>query len=592
MGVSRYAWETTLSGVCPGAVARDDRVALVADATLYDTAGLVAELERAGKRLDAMDPAALMLAAYGVWRYDFPLHLNGDFAFVLWDSASRELVFGRDFVGRRSLFVRTIGSGVAVASHAVALDSLAEPPRINRDFVGAAVAGLLGGSRETAFEGVTPVLAGSVLRYRIGGACTEAARWTPPRFRAKGRADLREGAIELRRLLEQAVADRVREKRVVVYLSGGADSPAVLAAGCSAKERGLADTLFDTVSVSFPEGDSAREDDHIKAINDRWELTPHWVDSEGMLLFDDQHSRAALRDDPYAHTFEQMNRCLARVARGAEARVVLDGHGGDLLFQVSQAAFAELLFAGDVAGWWRMLREGEHDGLRDILRWGIAPALPDFVWRVVDVFRQQPLARPFEQHLPGWIRANVRASLEERGWARSDLERHALEGPAAFECRWYMTSPYMPRALAWSHDLALQEGIEVRSPLLDKRVVEFAASRPVAERAPVGDSKRLLKEAVRGLLPDSVLAPRSYKTGVPRGYFHRQMIRGFGEVVESVFGSQGVVPPQTVLADLGILDLEAFRKALAAYRETEDHLTGVQLFLTVEAELWLRKHME
>ena len=94
---------------------------------------------------------------------------------------------------------------------------------------------------------------------------------------------------------------------------------------------------------------------------------------------------------------------------------------------------------------------------------------------------------------------------------------------------------------------------------------------------------------MRGLIPDSVLAPRAYKTGVPRGYFQRQMAIGLREVIDRVFGfDRPSKAGNILLAELGIIDVEAFRKAIDSYFESEDHLTGVQLFLTVEAELWVR----
>ncbi|MEP7343968.1 MAG: asparagine synthase-related protein [Gemmatimonadaceae bacterium] len=590
LGVSRFAWEREVAPWSDALIGRSGKVTLVADASLYDTTALARELSRLGQPPAGQDAAAIMLSAYRAWGPAFAPRLNGDFAFILWDEAREELLAGRDFVGRRALFTRDMPDGVAIASQSRALAlAVGQPPRINRDFVAASVAGLLSGSRESPFEGIRPVPAGAVLRWSARSGWSEAARWESPRFAARGRSDLREGAVELRGLLELAVADRSPGSTIAIFLSGGADSPAVLGAACSARARGISSASYQTVSVSFPEGDSARENEHIEAVDARWGLTPHWIDSESMQLFGSHDERVAKREDPYAHTFEQMNRYLGRAARELGARVVLDGHGGDLLFQVSQSCVAELLFAGDLMGWRRMLQEGEYRTWREILRLGIAPALPEMVWRAIDVFRPQPLQRPFEQGIPGWITKGVRQSLKDRGWTRAELTRGIFEGPAAFESRWYMTAPYMSRALSWTHDFALQGGLEVRSPLLDKRVVEFAASRPVSERASIRESKRLLRESMRGLIPESVLAPRPYKTGVPRGYFHRQMAANFTAVAYRVFGEEpGSTPSTVALSELGILDLEAFRSALAEYLKTEDHLTGVQLFLTVEAELWLR----
>jgi asparagine synthase (glutamine-hydrolysing) len=470
-----------------------------------------------------------------------------------------------------------------------AWDTLDPPPAVRRDFVAAAASGLLAGSLGTAYAGVVPVAAGSTQVWTRDGGFREARRWEPPAFATTARADFREGALQLRALTARAVAGRCADD-AVVWLSGGADSTAVFAAGMhAAAERGTGPAIA-AASVSFPVGDSAREDDYIRALLARWPTRTEWIDSESMQAFARPDEWAALRQDPYAHTFEAMNRTLGAATRRLDARIALDGYGGDSLFQVSDASIAEVLSRGAVVSWRRLLREGEYDDWRAILRWGVLPALPEPVWQLIDRFRSHALARPFEQDVAAWITPSERARLERDGWTRPDVTRRMFEGPAAYESRWYLTAPYMARSVAWTHDLAQQSGIELRSPLLDRDLVRFAATRPVTERGLIPNAKKLLREAMRGLIPDSVLAPREYKTGVPRGYFHRQMASGFRQLVRRVFGEGGSGTRASMLAEGGVIELPAFFSALDRYESGGDHLTGVQLFLTVGAELWLRAH--
>lgn len=592
LGVGRLPWEERVSPVGGRLIAREGDVVLGADATLYDTEELLRELRSAGRTPQGSAPCDLMIAAYMAWGTSFTRRLNGDFAFVLWDGAKSELMVGRDFVGRRSLFVRDLADGSgAVASQATALATISTRPTLNHDFIAAAISGLLSGSRESAYIGVRPVPAGDVLAWRAGRGWRTAFEWKAPTFVTRARGDLREGAEELRRLLVRAVSDRCTSPRLAVYLSGGADSPAVYGAAQSAREQGTLDCTILPVSVSFPVGDSAREDEHIEAVARHWGATPTFIDSESMVIFDAQESRAAVRDDPYAHTFEQMNRHLGNSAARLEAGVALDGHGGDLLFQVSDVAIAEVLAAGDVRGWRRLIREGGYRTWQEILRWGLLPALPNVMWRTFDMFRARPLQRPFEQDLPSWLTNGARAGVEGRGWTHAELSRRILEGPAAFESRWYLSAPYMARAVSWTHDVAQQCGLELRSPLLDRRIVEFAAGRPVVERASVTETKRLLRESMRGLVPDSVLAPRAYKTGVPRGYLGRQLQHGLGPAMDRALSYSSPRGSSMVLADLGIVELSQLNAARDRYKSSPDHLTGVQLFLTLEVELWLRNHV-
>jgi asparagine synthase (glutamine-hydrolysing) len=589
LGVSRHAWEASAAHAGPKLVAVEGQLALVADASVYHAEELAARLTSLGAAPAAPDASSLLLAAYRAWGEALTDHVEGDYAFVLWDAARGRALLGRDFVGRRALHVRTLPTGIAVATHASALATLDPPPAVRRDFVAAAASGLLAGSRGTAFSGVMPVAAGATCEWTRTGGLREARRWEPPPFATTARGDVREDALQLRALVERAVAGRCTGDAAVVWLSGGADSTAVFAAGMHAARQGATRATISAASVSFPEGDSAREDDHIRALLESWPTRTEWIDSESMRVFERQEDWAAARQDPYAHTFEAMNRTLGAATRRLGARVAFDGYGGDSLFQVSDASIAEVLSRGALHTWRRLLREGEYADWRSVARWGVLPALPEPAWRLIDVVRGRRLVRPFEQDVAAWISGPMRERLVGEGWTRPEIRRGLLEGPAAYESRWYLTAPYMARSVAWTHDFAQQSGIELRSPLLDRELVRFAAARPVTERGLIPNAKKLLREAMRGLIPDSVLAPREYKTGVPRGYFHRQMAAGFRQLVREVFGEEAAPRPSLLVAG-GILELPAFHSALRQYQSTGDHLTGVQLYLTLGAELWLKSH--
>jgi hypothetical protein len=96
------------------------------------------------------------------------------------------------------------------------------------------------------------------------------------------------------------------------------------------------------------------------------------------------------------------------------------------------------------------------------------------------------------------------------------------------------------------------------------------------------ESKRLLREAMRGLLPDSVLAPRSEKTGLTVGYFERRFHRDLRRSVARLAGED------LRLADLGVVEPTAFLQAVARYLANRDSAMGLPLYLTLQTEFWLR----
>ena len=210
------------------------------------------------------------------------------------------------------------------------------------------------------------------------------------------------------------------------------------------------------------------------------------------------------------------------------------------------------------------------------------PLLPPWLLRVAGTLRGGRPLRPYqERRLPPWIRPDfvLRHGLAAR--AHPSIHRQPTESRSALESRWYLTTPYAPAIFSTLSGIALEGGVEIRSPLYDGRVIALAASRPREERSAGGETKRLLRAAGRGLLPDEVLAPRRRRTGLTSQYFRRSMCRELPALARSLFAAP-------VLADLGIVDPRALREAADTYLRDGGQELGVTLFLTIQTELWLR----
>jgi len=85
---------------------------------------------------------------------------------------------------------------------------------------------------------------------------------------------------------------------------------------------------------------------------------------------------------------------------------------------------------------------------------------------------------------------------------------------------------------------------------------------------------------MRGLLPASVLAPRAHRTGVTAGYFRREMARAFPALAEEALRAP-------LLGELGIVDVEVLWSEVNRYTRSGEANLGVQLFFTLQTELWL-----
>jgi asparagine synthase (glutamine-hydrolysing) len=585
LGVSRFAWEEPPRLGGRTAVSTWQGVRAVADASLYYREDLRRALRDRQVVCESEEPADLIVAAYRAWGPLCAQYLEGDFAFLLIDETEHRVLASRDYVGRRGLHYHATASMFVVAStaRAVATHPLVQAP-VDLVTVAIAAGALLGGSRFTGFEGIHPVAAGSTVEWTPAAGVRTIWQWRAPPFRIGGASDVRESGEQLRALLTRSVAERFDGRTCAIWLSGGADSTAVFGAGSEALRIGMErQGQLLPVTVSYPEGDNAREDDHVNAIASRWNTRVAWIDSESVDLFEDLEGRAAVRDDPYAHTFEMMNRRLAQTSVSVGARVAFDGYGGDQLFHVSPSYLADLFARLQ----WRELRvalraENRH-GVRAFLRWCVAPWLPDEMFERIQKARKRYVSGAQAMELPPWLTDRWRVDGRLKNRTVSEPTRRFLESPSGFESRWYVETPYFSRAVSWANAIALECGVEVRSPLLDRRIIEFAASRPLSERVWRGQSKVVLREAVRSLVPDSVLAPRPTKTGIPRGYLHRQMRSGFPSALERVLGFQ-----RLRLEELGLIDRSKFRESAELYAQTQPHILGVQLLLTLQCELWLR----
>jgi asparagine synthase (glutamine-hydrolysing) len=579
LGVARFDWTCDPHLFGSASVSISGGISVVADATLYYRHDLLRSLAAKGATPTDESPTALILAAYRAWGDDLADHLEGDFAGIIYDESRRCAVLIRDHGGRRPLYYALDGDRLLVASAARALYETAETGRLDVATIAATSLSFLGGAGESPFIGIERVHPGSTVRWRSGRALT-VARWAPPRFRVRGPARLADSAPVLRQLLTDSVAERCGDNTAAVWMSGGADSTAVFGAAHVAAATGRLRTRPRPVTVSYPVGDTAREDEFVEAISQQLQAPVTWLQSESIDLLENLAADAVWRDDPAVHTFEHVNSLLARTSASFGARIALDGYGGDSLFHVSDIFLADLF----VLGKWRQL----HARLRKLgmlsprgfLRMVGLPLLPNPVRAILDEIRGE---RGLAGWLPPWI--------QDRWLASNDLERrripsptrHALESPGAYESRWYLESPFMPRAVANVATIALRNGVDLRSPIYDRRVIEFAASRPLAERASNEASKVVLSASMKGVLPESVLLPRPIKTGVPSHYVARQMARGLVPAFQEV-----LLGGSPRLAELGVVDVKRLSYALLEYDRTKRRDHGVVLFSTLQTELWLR----
>jgi asparagine synthase (glutamine-hydrolysing) len=368
----------------------------------------------------------------------------------------------------------------------------------------------------------------------------------------------------------------------VVSLSGGRDSTAVF--GVAQHVLGLrAAGQVRSVSISFPLDDPGREDDFIQEVAAFWSASPHWLSISDIPFFRHPVEEAALRDEPFVHPFQHWNTALAEAGRSLGARVLLDGYGGDQLFSVSNAFLAGLLRQGQ---WRQFLIEARRvlprGNFRARFQLGVLPILPAWLLELAMAMRGgRPLAG-YLQHTPApWIRRDFIERHDLRGRQNRIAPPGEAPGPPVTELKYYLTAPFFPTIISLASRYSLDAGVEQRSPLYDREIIAFAAGRPISDKNSPEGTKRILRQSVRGLLPETVLATRRTKTGTTNTSFLRAMRRDFPPLAERAFA-------EPILPELGVVDLPCLRGAVDDFARGIGADIATSLYFTLQTELWLR----
>jgi len=300
-----------------------------------------------------------------------------------------------------------------------------------------------------------------------------------------------------------------------------------------------------------------------------------WIGSESLPVLDEPGR------DPFVHVFTGWLRGLARAASESGARVSFSGYGGDQLFQTSDVFLADLLRRGHLLA---LGREWMHPRWRgetaNFLRWAVKPALPVGIRATLASLRGGNSSRShLDRSTPPW--ATAEAGEPGVAGALAVDPRASGEDHATHEMRWYLTDTYFPAMTSMVAEIALEGGTELRSPLMDERIVRLAMSRPQEERSSRGETKRLLRRAMRGLLPAETLESRSQRTGTTGSYFRRGLRRG-ADWVPELFR-------QSRLADMGLIRPEVFLRWWQWFTDGGEGPWDVALCATVQTERWLQQ---
>ncbi len=442
--------------------------------------------------------------------------LEGEFSLAVWDPRRRRLLALRDPFGAWPLYWTIDGPGVAVSTH---ITSLGGRRSYNLEyfsrFLMASNAFTELPGETTPFEGVQRVPAGTLVTLGPGPCIQRTTTWDwAGLVERQEPITLVEAGARCEDLLRRAVDERVARGSVAAHLSGGMDSSSVVcqARRCLDGSGGM--RRLTTLSLVYRNTHLAGERAFAEmVVNQGGLIDGRFIDADEALDFDWFGEGIPEHDEPYAGLFRMgMERLLIDEAHRAGAATILTGTGADDFLDGRSLQIAGLVRRGR---WIESLAEAR--------RWARATnrSLADIWWR-----------RGLGPNIPPSLRDGIGTWLRRGrgGWpalsatavplwiAREFARDHDLwEKGLDFARSLYTPSAERSADLCaiqtcsgnWSSwHLAAPLGMANSHPFLDPRLVEFCLRVPRAVRESLGTRKPVLREAMRGIVPEPIRARR------------------------------------------------------------------------------------
>jgi len=544
----------------------DGTVWVVFNGEIYNHARLRRELESRGHcfRSDHSDTETIV-HGYEEWGASVVQHLEGMFAFGLWDAKERQLFLVRDRIGIKPLYFSWIDSGFLFASE---IKALLAHPRVSAALEPVAayhyLSFLTTPAPLTMFKGIYKIPAGHHLRISQHGAFAAERYWDALPGQGEDLKELQSvspgAAFEFATRRTRELLDAAVEKRMMsdvpfgVFLSGGIDSSTNVAL----MKRHL-DLPVRTFTVGFSDHTHLNELQYARQIADLFGTDHHEILVDEKAMRDYLPQLIVSQDEPIADWVCIPLYFVSKLARDSGTVVVQVGEGSDEQFCGYNSYMSYLQMYGKywqpfsriptgarrvaarLADWVAAL-DDRHDIYVDmIIRagrdrepfWSGATVFPESrKVRLVDRKHLDPLLAPHE--LTATLLPPSYSEPDSYQIPRSFFSRLDHEAPGNDFLTRMTYSEFklrLPELLLMRVDkIGMSVSIEPRVPFLDHKLVEFTMNLPMAIKVAGGVSKAVLKQAVRGLIPDNIIDRPKMGFGAPMV----QWLRGdFGKAVES-----------------------------------------------------------
>ena len=519
------------------------------------------------------DDPRLALESWRRWGIEGLGRLVGDFALALWDPAAHRLVLARDAFGNRPLYYVSARDRFVWATSLQAL--LERPgagaPEVDDEWI-AEFFTRPEPSAVSPYRGIRTVMPGSALVVgQAGEALTNLWRFDPGlRIHLSGDGEYEE---RFRELFRQAVRTRLRaEGTVCAELSGGLDSSSIVCAADEILRMGEAEAReLATISYVFDVARRSDERPFIRLVEEKTGRPGFHLKEEDHPILTPLPDGAFLEYPTPEHAYSARHQRVWEIQRRMGSRVLLSGFAGD------QVAWGNARPV-DLADLARQLRLARC--LRHLIAWSRASGRPymQLLWQET----LQPLL-PRRWKTSVGVLSKVIPEWVDPGFQREMNLADRLAGSRVIETfsqpsrRDHVLMLRRATVLA-SRGYFLAEGcIDLRHPFLHRPLVEFLVAIPLEQGVRPGETRSLMRRALRGMLP-SEIASRTTKAG-PGSAIHRAIAREWPRIEALLKDSRA--------AERGYVDAGRLRHAFERVRHG---VSGDVLALinVLSLEGWLR----
>lgn len=555
----------------------DGTVWTVFNGEIYNFQELRRELIVKGHRFVTASDTEVIVHLYEEEGENLFTRLDGMFAAAIWDTLRRKLILARDPMGKKPLHYARTADGIVFGSE---IKALLKHPSVSKAIDTAALATYMQTewipAPDTIYSQIRKLPPASMLVY-ANGECSVTPYWQMPYDAPKYDLSESEAADTVRDLLQGAVRKRlISDVPLGVFLSGGIDSSSVAAmmVRCGGKVQSF------SIGFDDPEYD---ESPYASSVA-RHLGTDHQVHrfNEQTLLASLEEA-VSVSDEPFADPSIVPTYILSRFTR-TKVTVALGGDGGDEIF-----AGYPTYRAHQLHGWYRAIPSAGRSLLSRAvshMRVGTGYFTADFkarrFMRGAGFDLPERHARWMSAFLPEELGGLMKLPADDTDRLAS-LYRNAMnlrfadprEAPLYLDARHYLADDVLVKVDRASMAVSL----EVRAPLLDKVLVEFVCRLPYRMKLKGSCGKYLLKQALRGILPDEIITRRKQGFALPLSRWFRKELKPLTE---------RYLNPARLAAE-NFFDPEAVSRLCAEHADGKaDHRKSLWTLLSFQ--IWKEKH--